>query len=113
MDSSTSLPDQRENDVEVSIGENNTTNVSIPMDVDGNFKSIHDICKLYDSDTLKKMMEQIQYYGNRKRPSAEMMAGVEVDPEYCLIVDANSLAVEIDSLSIYVKLVEIDSLSNM
>lgn len=67
------------------------------MDIDLTPKSIHDICKLYGSESLQKMMEQIQYYGNKKRPSAEMLAGVEVDPEYCLIVEANTLAVEIDN----------------
>lgn len=59
--------------------------------------SVLDFCKLYGSETLEKMMEQIKYYGNKKRPSAEMLAGVEVDPEYCLIVEANTLAVEIDN----------------
>lgn len=68
-----------------------------PMDTERSSQDIRDICKLYGSEALNKMMKQIKYYGNKKRPSAEMLAGVEVDPEYCLIVEANTLAVEIDN----------------
>lgn len=59
--------------------------------------SIRELCKLHDSKQLTNILKQIDYYIQRPRKSNEMIGNVESDPEYQLIVEANSTAVEIDN----------------
>jgi U4/U6 small nuclear ribonucleoprotein PRP31 len=60
--------------------------------------SVRDLCKLRDSKELNKVLEQINVYKSKPdRKCSEMIGNLESDPEYQLIVEANSLAVEIDN----------------
>ncbi|XP_037933565.1 U4/U6 small nuclear ribonucleoprotein Prp31 [Teleopsis dalmanni] len=68
-----------------------------PMDVDVKVQSIRELCKLRDSERLEYILKQIEHFSNRKRSAAEMLGSVESDPEYCLIVEANAIAVDIDN----------------
>ncbi len=56
--------------------------------------SVRQICHLRDSADLARVMEEIEANQERK---GEVAGPVEADPEYQLIVEANSLAVEIDN----------------
>lgn len=67
------------------------------MEVDVQVQSIRDLCKLRDSERLQYILKQIEHYAQRQRKSAEMLGSVESDPEYCLIVEANAIAVDIDN----------------
>lgn len=67
------------------------------MDVDVRVSSIRELCKLRDSERLAGVLSQIDVYIDKPRKSNEMIGNVESDPEYQLIVEANSLAVEIDN----------------
>lgn len=67
------------------------------MEVDVRVSSIRELCKLHDSDRLAGVLAQIDFYIDKPRKSNEMIGNVESDPEYQLIVEANSLAVEIDN----------------
>uniref|UniRef100_A0A1A9WE15 U4/U6 small nuclear ribonucleoprotein Prp31 n=1 Tax=Glossina brevipalpis TaxID=37001 RepID=A0A1A9WE15_9MUSC len=67
------------------------------MEVDVKVQSIRELCKLRDSDRLQYVLKQIEFYAQRQRSSAEMLGSVESDPEYCLIVEANAIAVDIDN----------------
>lgn len=67
------------------------------MEVDVRVSSIRELCKLRDSPRLVGVLEQIDLYVDKPRKSNEMIGNVESDPEYQLIVEANSLAVEIDN----------------
>lgn len=46
---------------------------------------------------MKNILEQIDTYVKNPRKSNEMIGNVESDPEYQLIVEANSIAVDIDN----------------
>lgn len=59
--------------------------------------SIRELCKLHDSVLLHMILEKIDYYVTRPRKSTEMIGNVETDPEYQLIVEANSIAADIDN----------------
>lgn len=59
--------------------------------------SIRELCKLRDSKQLANILKQIDYYIDHPRKPNEMIGNVESDPEYQLIVEANSTAVEIDN----------------
>ncbi|KAH8350395.1 hypothetical protein KR067_010032 [Drosophila pandora] len=67
------------------------------MEVDVTVQSVRELCKLRDSERLRKTLQQIEHYASRQRTAAEMLGSVESDPEYCLIVDANAIAVDIDN----------------
>lgn len=56
------------------------------------------MCKLRDSEELKNILKEIDTYVQKNpRKSTEMIGNVESDPEYQLIVEANSIAVDIDN----------------
>lgn len=59
--------------------------------------SIRSLCKLHDSGRLKRILAQIDEYNLKPRKSNEIIGNVESDPEYQLIVEVNSVAVEIDN----------------
>lgn len=59
--------------------------------------SIRQICKLRDSEQLNRVLNQIDENVTRARNSDDIVGPVESDPEYKLIVEANTLAVEIDN----------------
>ncbi|XP_062507567.1 U4/U6 small nuclear ribonucleoprotein Prp31-like [Corticium candelabrum] len=66
------------------------------MDLDAiDTDSIRSIAKLSDSQQLKRVLEQIDFYTANPRQE-EIHGPVEADPEYQLIVEANNVAVEID-----------------
>lgn len=67
------------------------------MEIDVRVSSIRELCKLRDSERLASILAQIDIYVDKPRKSNEMIGNVESDPEYQLIVEANSLAVEIDN----------------
>ncbi|XP_030571688.1 U4/U6 small nuclear ribonucleoprotein Prp31 [Drosophila novamexicana] len=67
------------------------------MEVDVTVQSVRELCKLRDSERLQNTLKQIEHYARRQRSAAEMLGSVESDPEYCLIVDANAIAVDIDN----------------
>ncbi|CAD7081352.1 unnamed protein product [Hermetia illucens] len=68
-----------------------------PMEVDIKVNSIRELCKLHDSSRLQNILIQINKYALNPRTSCDMIGNVESDPEYQLIVEANGIAVEIDS----------------
>ncbi|WFC98705.1 U4/U6-U5 snRNP complex subunit prp31 [Malassezia yamatoensis] len=57
--------------------------------------SARSVSKLYESSTLKEMMESIAHYMDRGRP--ELSGAPEDLPEYHLIVRANNMAVDLDN----------------
>lgn len=59
--------------------------------------SIRELCKLHDSKELTNILKEIDHYLEHPRKPSEMIGNVESDPEYQLIVEANSTAVEIDN----------------
>ncbi|KAH8370404.1 hypothetical protein KR093_003319 [Drosophila rubida] len=67
------------------------------MEVDVTVQSVRELCKLRDSERLQNTLKQIEHYASRQRSAAEMLGSVESDPEYCLIVDANAIAVDVDN----------------
>lgn len=67
------------------------------MEIDVKVDSVRDLCKLRDSERLKKILVDIEKYSGKVRETAEMIGNVESDPEYQLIVEANNVAVEIDN----------------
>lgn len=46
---------------------------------------------------MQIILEKIDHYVARPRKSTEMIGNVESDPEYQLIVEANSIAADIDN----------------
>jgi U4/U6 small nuclear ribonucleoprotein PRP31 len=60
-------------------------------------REIREICKLHNSDRMKYVLTEIEKYALKPRSSSEMIGNVEADPEYRLIVEANNLAVEVDT----------------
>ena len=59
--------------------------------------SIRSLCKLHDSERLQRILKQIDEYTSKPRTSNEIIGNVESDPEYQLIVEVNTIAVEIDN----------------
>lgn len=59
--------------------------------------SIRSLCKLHDSERLQRILKQIDEYTSKPRASNEIIGNVESDPEYQLIVEVNTIAVEIDN----------------
>lgn len=58
--------------------------------------SVREVAKLRDSPLMHKVISQIDIYSkDLRKPS--ISGSVENDPEYQLIVEANNLAVEIDT----------------
>jgi len=68
-----------------------------PMEIDVKVSSIRELCKLRDSVRLKSVLIEIEKYVRNPRKSSEMIGNVESDPEYQLIVEANSVAVDVDN----------------
>lgn len=68
----------------------------IAMVIDAKQASVHSIAKLNESEQLKRIMSQIKDYSQREKPEA-VVGPVEAAPEYRLIVEANSITVEIDN----------------
>lgn len=68
-----------------------------PMEVDVRVSSIRELCKLRDSKKLQHILTEIDKYIANPRKSNEMIGNVESDPEYQLIVEANSVAVDVDN----------------
>lgn len=68
-----------------------------PMEVDVRVSSIRELCKLRDSKKLQHILVEIDKYVENPRKSNEMIGNVESDPEYQLIVEANSVAVDVDN----------------
>lgn len=67
------------------------------MEVDVRVNSVRDLCKLRDSELLKKVLEHIEVYRSKPRKASEMIGNLESDPEYQLIVEANNVAVDVDN----------------
>lgn len=68
------------------------------MEVDINVNSVRELCKLRHSQRLNTVLEEVNSYANRPpRLTSEMVGNLESDPEYQLIVEANNIAVDIDS----------------
>lgn len=67
------------------------------MEIDVRVSSIRELCKLRDSKLLRNILKEIDAYIDNPRKSNEMIGNVESDPEYQLIVEANSIAVDIDN----------------
>ncbi|XP_011494590.1 PREDICTED: U4/U6 small nuclear ribonucleoprotein Prp31 [Ceratosolen solmsi marchali] len=59
--------------------------------------SVRELAKLRDSPLMQKVTSQIDKYSKVLRKSSDIIGPVESDPEYQLIVEANNLAVEIDT----------------
>ncbi|CAB0035639.1 unnamed protein product [Trichogramma brassicae] len=59
--------------------------------------SIRELAKLRDSYLVQKVTSAIDKYSKILRKSSDIVGPVESDPEYLLIVEANNLAVEIDT----------------
>lgn len=61
--------------------------------------SVREVCKLRDSDRFKQVKEALDRSEEQKlHPTRDdIMGPVEADPEYQLIVNANTLAVDIDN----------------
>ncbi|XP_055313682.1 U4/U6 small nuclear ribonucleoprotein Prp31 [Sitodiplosis mosellana] len=67
------------------------------MEIDESVSSIRSLCKLHDSERLRRILKQIDEYTSKPRTSNEIIGNVESDPEYQLIVEVNTIAVEIDN----------------
>lgn len=66
------------------------------MEIVESVSSIRSVCKLHGSERLKHVLEQITVYISKPRDPNEVIDSMESDPEYQLIVEVNSIAVEID-----------------
>nr|CAD7398307.1 unnamed protein product [Timema cristinae] len=97
------LEDQDQDDHNMELfGEGSTQEVPqktmvVPMEEEIKISSIREIAKLHDSERLQYIMRQIDDYSKRPRKSEDIVGPVEADPEYQLIVEANNIAVDIDS----------------
>lgn len=58
--------------------------------------SIGSICKLHGSQRFDRVLRQITEYISKPRDTSDIVGTMESDPEYQLIVEVNSIAVEID-----------------
>ncbi|XP_031640039.1 U4/U6 small nuclear ribonucleoprotein Prp31 [Contarinia nasturtii] len=67
------------------------------MEIDDSVSSIRSLCKLHDSERLNRILHQINEYTSKPRTSNQIIGNVESDPEYQLIVEVNTVAVEIDN----------------
>jgi U4/U6 small nuclear ribonucleoprotein PRP31 len=59
--------------------------------------SVRELAKLRDSPLMQKVTSEIDKYSKVLRKNSDIIGPVESDPEYQLIVEANNLAVEIDT----------------
>lgn len=59
--------------------------------------NVRHICKLRDSEQLNWVLTHIEESTTKPRQPDDIVGPVESDPEYKLIVEANTLAVEIDN----------------
>jgi U4/U6 small nuclear ribonucleoprotein PRP31 len=59
--------------------------------------SATEIAKIYGSQRLKGIIEDIEQFIGKDRKTEDISGPVEADPEYMLIVDANALTVDIDN----------------
>ncbi|XP_063224172.1 U4/U6 small nuclear ribonucleoprotein Prp31 [Bacillus rossius redtenbacheri] len=73
-----------------------THSMVMQVEDDIKIKSVREIAKLRDSETLMTIMRAIDSYTGKLRKSEEIVGPVESDPEYQLIVEANNVAVDID-----------------
>lgn len=88
------LKTDEKDEEEMQVDEDDEIQEEVNVKVD----SVRDLCKLRDSQALNKVLEQINIYKSKPdRKCAEMLGNLESDPEYQLIVEANTLAVEIDN----------------
>ncbi|KAF2352578.1 Nop domain [Trinorchestia longiramus] len=75
----------------------------VPFPVEGSSKikegltSVREVAKLWDSDRLKNIKEQVETYAMKTRKSEDLKGSVETDSEYQLIVEANNVSVDIDN----------------
>lgn len=93
-------PDEVTEDPVMSGGEEEAIIMDVkdePMEVDVKVASIREICKLRDSARLANVLSQIALFVKNPRKTSEMIGNVESDPEYQLIVEANNIAVDVDS----------------
>lgn len=65
--------------------------------LEGGLTSVRDVAKLWDSDKLKNIKEQVELYSVKLRKSEELKGSVETDSEYQLIVEANNVSVDINN----------------
>lgn len=59
-------------------------------------RTVRQVARLWDSDRLKNIKEQIENYALNQRKPEDLQGPVESDPEYKLIVEANNINVDID-----------------
>ena len=90
------LADEDANEEEPQMMDVDDTEVNL-NDLDVKVTSIRELCKLRDSARLNRILKDIEKFASKPRVSAEMIGNVESDPEYQLIVEANSIAVEVDN----------------
>lgn len=65
--------------------------------VKGGLTSVRQVAKLWDSDKLKNIKEQVEEYSSKVRKAEELKGTIETDPEYQLIVEANNVSVDVDN----------------
>ncbi|XP_071541465.1 U4/U6 small nuclear ribonucleoprotein Prp31 [Panulirus ornatus] len=69
----------------------------IPIEaVKHGLRTVRQVARLWDSDRLKDIKEQIENYALKQRKPEDLQGPVEADPEYKLIVEANNINVDID-----------------
>ncbi|XP_047500301.1 U4/U6 small nuclear ribonucleoprotein Prp31-like [Penaeus chinensis] len=59
-------------------------------------QSVRQVAKLWDSNKLRDIKDQIENYASQQRKAEDIQGPVEADPEYLLIVEANNINVDID-----------------
>uniref|UniRef100_A0A2P2HWN6 U4/U6 small nuclear ribonucleoprotein Prp31 n=1 Tax=Hirondellea gigas TaxID=1518452 RepID=A0A2P2HWN6_9CRUS len=65
--------------------------------VKGGLTTVRQVAKLWDSDRLKNIKEQVEKYSSHIRKAEDLKGPVETDSEYQLIVEANNISVDIDN----------------
>ncbi|XP_071447282.1 U4/U6 small nuclear ribonucleoprotein Prp31-like [Hetaerina americana] len=89
---------EEQNDVEMPVAQGALTNETIPSIEDQTkITCVRQIAKLRDSDRLKNIMKQIEEYAGVPRIHGKSIGPADADPEYQIIVEANNLAVDIDT----------------
>lgn len=82
-----------ENDIDIE------TKEIVPLEEEIKVTSLDQLVKLFHSDRLKRILEEMGKYQTETSGGAQrsIIGPVEADPEYQLIVEANNLAAEIDN----------------
>lgn len=65
-------------------------------EINVNVDNVRSICKLRDGEKLNIILKQIDFYIQNPRKASEI-GNMESDPEYQLILDANTISLEIDN----------------